>query len=520
MQVKKFEAKTMKEALELVKVHLGPEAIILSARDTHRGFGLMGEKSVEVTAAVSEETLRKKKLAEARMREDLRERFNQFPATQQKQFINKVAETQTQKQGRETVNAGVNLPLSREARLPLKGLRYIDIEDEGQEETINPMARDRVRRAAEMARQASSEVLVDPAPKRSARVKAAAKAAAQAAQATLVPQSAVRQARAAQATQATLAPAAVPSADVKALESQVRELKALVERFQKMPQIPLSMHPGAENGVPFELSGIFQRLTGQGMQSTSVTQLLKKAQKEIDPESLKKSALVDAWAVRQLLQNTEVCANPMQGRYHVFMGSSGHGKTSSLVKFASHLVLKEKKRIAIISLDTIKVGAADQLRIFAQILNVPFAIVRQPEEWLVAEQKLSQVHHILVDCPGFSLRSMQEADWLKRLLPPENLGRRLHFVQSILARDEETIDIASRYQMLGFNDVIFTRMDESSRQGLMLNFQERFRVPIHSFGTGTRVPEDFEFASKERVVDFIFKLTKAGRKEANHEQQP
>ena len=76
MQVRKFEAKTMKEALELVKQHLGPEAIILSAKDNSRGFGLMGERSVEVTAAVSEETLRKKKLAEAKLREDPRTAFS------------------------------------------------------------------------------------------------------------------------------------------------------------------------------------------------------------------------------------------------------------------------------------------------------------------------------------------------------------------------------------------------------------------------------------------------------------
>src|SRR6185312_7216631 len=92
MQVKKFEAKSMKEALELVKVHMGPEAIILSAKDSHRGFGLMGEKSVEVTAAVSEETLRKKKVAESKLREDLRTRFQQIPATKQREFINKVFE--------------------------------------------------------------------------------------------------------------------------------------------------------------------------------------------------------------------------------------------------------------------------------------------------------------------------------------------------------------------------------------------------------------------------------------------
>src|SRR6185436_2345935 len=105
MQVKKFEAKSMKEALELVKVHMGPEAIILSAKDTHRGFGLMGEKSVEVTAAVSEETLRKKKVAESKLREDLRQRFQQIPATKQREFINRVFEDRREEK-REMVGAG------------------------------------------------------------------------------------------------------------------------------------------------------------------------------------------------------------------------------------------------------------------------------------------------------------------------------------------------------------------------------------------------------------------------------
>ncbi|HMN68392.1 MAG TPA: flagellar biosynthesis protein FlhF, partial [Bdellovibrionales bacterium] len=301
------------------------------------------------------------------------------------------------------------------------------------------------------------------------------------------------------------------SAQVRALESQVRELKALVERFQQIPQIPMTMHPGAEQGLPFELSAMYQRLTGQGVLPQIATNLLKRAQKELDAEQIRKPAMVDAWMVRQVMSNVEVSKNPLQGRYHVFMGCTGQGKTSTIVKFASQLLLKEKKSIAIISLDTIKVGAADQLRIYAQILNVPFAIVRSPEEWRVAEQKLGHINHILVDCPGLNLSSMAEVEWLKSMLPPAEFNRQLHYVQSILARDEETFDIASRYQMLGFHDAIFTRLDESARQGLILNFQDRFKVPMHSFGTGSRIPEDFEYATKERVVDFIFKLTKVSK---------
>jgi flagellar biosynthesis protein FlhF len=537
MQVKKFEAKTMKEALELVKVHLGPEAIILSAKDTHRGFGLMGEKSVEVTAAVSEETLRKKKIAESKLREDLRQRFQQIPATKQKEFINKVFKEAREEKREAVMVGGTPVPqgrVSSESRAQVSGMRYIDIEDEVEQQRDS--GHDRVRRAAAQAR-AGIEVFQEPKPRQPQRQpqqkqkqpglaqRTAKTVAEMEAQIKSKVQGKVAQAvaKAYSAPQAPPAQASVQasqevvhersSAEIRALENQVRELKNIVEKFATVPQMPMSMHPGAEQGIPYELSGMYQRLTTQGIQPQLVTGLLKKAQKELDREQIKKPALVDAWAVRTILGMVEVAKEPLKGRYHVFMGCTGQGKTSTLVKLASHLILKEKKTIAIVSLDNQKVGAADQLRIYAQILNVPFAVVRSPEEWKVAQQKLAHINHILVDCPGFNLRTMEEVEWLKRMIPPAEYDRRIHYVQSILARDEETFDIASRYQMLGFHDVIFTRCDEAARQGLLLNFQERFRVPIHSFGLGSRIPEDYEFATKERVVDFLFKLSKVSKRE-------
>ncbi|NJL24710.1 MAG: hypothetical protein HC902_05775 [Calothrix sp. SM1_5_4] len=86
----------------------------------------------------------------------------------------------------------------------------------------------------------------------------------------------------------------VKNSEVKALESQVRELRALVERFQQIPQIPMTMHPGAEQGLSFELSGIYQRLTGQGVQPQLATFILRKAQKRWTP-SRSRSRL---WSMR------------------------------------------------------------------------------------------------------------------------------------------------------------------------------------------------------------------------------
>jgi flagellar biosynthesis protein FlhF len=93
-------------------------------------------------------------------------------------------------------------------------------------------------------------------------------------------------------------------------------------------------------------------------------------------------------------------------------------------------------------------------------------------------------------------------------MAPNRGGRLIHYVQSVLAKDADAFELAQRYQMIGFDDVIFTRLDESVQHGLIYNFQERFNKPLHSFGIGSHIPEDFEPATKERVVDLLFKLTR------------
>ena len=477
MQVKKFEAKTMKDALEMVKSTLGPEAIILSAKDSHRGFGLMGERSVEVTAAVSEETLRKKKFAETKLRDELRERFQAIPAAQQREFINRASRPRAAAPAAPARASQAGLGLIAPPAAATR--RYIDIDDEEAHEA--PVAV-RSRAAAAAAYRPSASTA--PAVRAPAPVLVAAPVA-------------------------SAMPVPAPTGQVAALENQVRELRTLIERMQGLTNQPTTLHPGADYALPFEVSGLFQRLTEQGVGAPVVAKALRTAAEQLGPESLKKPALIDAWMVRHLLDTTRVALNPTAGRYHVFAGTTAQGKTTTLVKFASHLIMKERRTIAIISLDTIKLGAADQLRLYAQILNVPFAIVRNAEEWKVAEQKLGHVQHVLVDCPGFSLNDPRELEWLRQMLPPAGVDRRTHFVQSILARDEEIQDIAARYQAIGFDDVIFTRLDESGRQGSIVNFQDRFRVPLHSFAYGTRIPEDYEFASASRVVDLLFKLSKA-----------
>ena len=204
---------------------------------------------------------------------------------------------------------------------------------------------------------------------------------------------------------------------------------------------------------------------------------------------------------------------PFAGKVHVFAGPSGSGKTSTLVKFASQLVLREKKSVAVLSGDLHKVGAADQLKIFCKILNVPFAILRSKEDWPYLLEQLQSVDHILVDAPGSSLRQLEEIDEGRALLPPEGTSFSTHLVLPATLRDKDGYELAQRYKILKVKDLIITHVDQSSQHGLIFNLQRKTQLPLNSFGLGPKIPEDFEVATKERVLDLLYKLSqlKAGR---------
>lgn len=466
MQVKKFEAKTMKEALELVKRHLGPEAIILSARDNSRGFGIAGQRSVEITAAISDETLRRKRLAESKLTDAMKEKFEQVPARVQKTFIQKAAT-------KSYISAEVP---------PAKPLRYAEIPDEESSmelshiggATPTPTAEARVRSAAQRAFQAMNEAAVVPQPPK-----------------------------------AVSAPVMrTEPTEIRDLKAEIMQLKSIIESFKKVPQSFVTMHPGAEHGLGFELSAMFQKLLRAGLNLENTVEILRTAQSKMTKEQISRPAYVDAWVAKYIMDQIFVADGRTDKRVHLFMGPSGQGKTSAVVKMAGHMVICEKKKIALATTDSIKVGAAEQLRIYAQILNVPFVVIRNAVDWAEVKGRLGHVDHILVDYPGLNLKSIQEIDSLRAMLPQVDEQVSIHYVQSVLANEETAFEVASRYQMIGFHDVIFTGLDEAAQHGLIYNFQRRFKVPLHSFGVGRQIPEDLEPATKERVIDLIFKLSK------------
>ncbi|MCH2534580.1 MAG: flagellar biosynthesis protein FlhF [Bdellovibrionales bacterium] len=500
MLVRKFEAKSMNEALKMIKTQLGPEAIILSARDNNKRFGIGGESSVEITAAIAEDTYKKKMMAESRLTDKGREQFHNTTAKYQKSFITKVTDSDQKKQL---------------AKNNISSRRYIDIPDEDEQislssESVPQLNNDyqnlaglNVEEAIQNPQtsndQSSSDGLLTQS--QGDRIKTmASKAFNDFQKSNLIPDRKIK--------------ASENNQKIQTLENEIYKLRAMLKKFQSVPQTFVASYPGADLGISYELSGMYDKLIGNGVAKDLTVNILKLAQQKLPKEHLKKKAYIDAWVAKHFMSSITV-KNELDKKYQVFIGPPGGGKTASLVKLASDQVIRHKKKIAIITTDAFKVGASEQLKIFAQILNVPFAILRSPDDWKTVEDKLGHLDHIFVDSPGMNLKSNDEFMFLNAILPSDALGVNKHYVESVLSKDTDVVSVANRFRELGFNDVIFTKLDETSQHGVIYNFQKMFDKPLHSFGIGSKIPEDFELATKERVIDLIFKLTKFRRREAN-----
>jgi len=451
MQIKKFEARSMKEALELVKTQLGPDAVILSAKEVTKGFGLGGEKSIEITAAYSENVLQHRKYVESKMPTQTREQFKTASARIQKETMQKSIEQRLQQMQREETRKKPMIPVTMTQR------RYVDID---REDTV-------VQAPAPI--QAASKY--NPTPKLT------------------------------QQAQSTF-----NNLEVDQLKSEIDQLKNLLGQFKQMPQGFVQAHPGAEQGVNYNLSSYYSMLTRKGLLPEVAAEILIQAQTQITPDKQNQKAVIEAYIARYILKSVPVAQENFE-QFHLFMGPSGSGKTSTMIKYASDLVLNHKKRVALISTDTIKIGADEQMKIFAQILNLPFISIRSEADWFKVIPYLSQVDHVLVDFASLNLKAADEVRYIKKMMPPTSERVRTHLVLSAMSKDADLLEVHRRYQALEVSDVIFTSLDEASMHGNIYNFIQKTQAPIFAFGIGSRTPEDFERATAERVLDLILNIT-------------
>jgi flagellar biosynthesis protein FlhF len=188
------------------------------------------------------------------------------------------------------------------------------------------------------------------------------------------------------------------------------------------------------------------------------------------------------------------------------VGPTGVGKTTTLAKFCSKMILEKNLKVALVNLDSYRIGANEQLYTYSQLMGIPFRSVQNSEELNVAIQDLHKMDVILLDTAGRSQRDHEALNETKELIQSLTIPVETHLVVSATTRDQELYQIVSRFRCFGPRSIFVTKLDESSQYGMLLNLHAKTQIPLGAFAVGQKVPEDFEEATAERVVALLLDL--------------
>jgi flagellar biosynthesis protein FlhF len=184
------------------------------------------------------------------------------------------------------------------------------------------------------------------------------------------------------------------------------------------------------------------------------------------------------------------------------VGPTGVGKTTTLAKIAAAYLSKHSNSIALITIDTYRIAAVEQLKVYGEIMQLPVDVVITPEQLEQAIAKHSDKDLILIDTAGRSPRDTYCIDELASFLRPD-LHIDKHLVLSAGTRENELLDTIARFNTLGISNTIFTKIDECSNLGILLNIQIQNSNPLSYVTNGQRVPEDLLEISPKIVAELI-----------------
>jgi len=186
----------------------------------------------------------------------------------------------------------------------------------------------------------------------------------------------------------------------------------------------------------------------------------------------------------------------------MFVGPTGVGKTTTLAKIAANYVLNYKKSVALITADTYRIAAVEQLKTYAEILGIPISVIYSPDELSEVIRSYSDKDVILIDTAGRSHRNTSQFDELKALVNQSNADE-IFLVLSTTTSTKVCKDIISKYSFLKDYKLIFTKIDEAPVSGIILNLKYMTGKCLSYITTGQNVPDDIEIANIDRITNSL-----------------
>ena len=319
--------------------------------------------------------------------------------------------------------------------------------------------------------------------------------------------------------------------DILSKEEKNEEIDRFLEKIEKMidnkikslnlNQTPLLPTPPHAKQQGFSMKENFEEFTGDAIVlintllkkdvEPSIAKILVKEACGLDIDTNKldlnttffKEAIIKG--VEKKIKFTGPLKIPKGGlKVKAFVGPTGVGKTTNLFKIASELVINQKLKVVVVSIDTFKVGAIQQARAYANILNIPFFAVTDSKNLRKILSNMSNVDIVLIDTVGRSHYDYWRLGEMKEILGGGNDLMDISLVISCNYKNSEAIEVVNRYRsFFPINSIFFTKIDETYKTGILANLPIKTDIPVSFISTGQRVPEDIKLLNKERIADYL-----------------
>lgn len=257
--------------------------------------------------------------------------------------------------------------------------------------------------------------------------------------------------------------------------------------------------PRTHPGDPF-----LQRMLSSGLSPEFVSGLAEELG-AFGPESAEGRAPENclSYLKLKLMEAVEVTGPELAGtKIWAFIGPTGVGKTTTLAKLAAHFSLRFNQKITLVTIDTYRIGALQQLKTYARILKLPLEIARGREELEEIIQKNSHQDLLLIDTAGRNPNQPGKMEELKNFLTVDPRVEN-YLVLSATTKDLDLAKTVQRFSLLPIRSYIFTKIDETEEYTSLFNQLIRFKRPLSYLTNGQRVPEDIELATKGRVASLV-----------------
>lgn len=294
-------------------------------------------------------------------------------------------------------------------------------------------------------------------------------------------------------------------------EAAIRQIRSEMADIRQLLQTMHVQSAGMRDAnYPENLVVLYQQLLFAGMEDKFARRLIEESLKNIPPTELEDFSYVKIFLARMLMKIIKVGGDlqvtPGRQKVVALVGPTGVGKTTSVAKLASEQLLKHRRQVALITVDTFRIAAVEQLKVYAKIMNVPITVVNNKQEMLAAVSQFSNADVVLIDTGGRSQRDDLQMSEIYKLFG-DQAQMDILLALSSTTKDADLNEITRRFGQIPISGTIFTKLDESTAYGSLFNHAIRFKLPFTYLTTGQKVPEDIEVATKERLVDLLLNIS-------------